>query len=123
MLIQIVAPRVIAEMTTARIEAVYCRPGAEFAVGAKLFDVSVDLGAAFRQNCPPVSYYRIIARERAWLRELRVQPGDAREPGFVLALTSTEPDEPLDGGAARTLRINTVGILWNAAMWSAATAP
>jgi len=119
MLLELKMPRVIADMPGARIEAIYVRPGGEIGVGGKLCDISIDLGGAFQQNCPPISFYRLVSRERVWLRRITVAAGDLLSPGDVVASLSTGPDESLDSPVARPLRFTTAGILWHSAMWSA----
>jgi hypothetical protein len=109
-------------MKTALIESVYCVEGSELTMGTKLLDVSVDLSGAFAQNCPPISYYRMVLRDRLWLRKLFAAPGEHREPGELLALFSTDPDEPLDAAPARAARYMTAGIVYHEGMWSGRTA-
>src|ERR1700722_8194275 len=122
MLLDLKMPRVIANMPGARIEAIYAMPGGEIGVGGKLCDISIDLGGAFQQNCPPISFYRLVSRERAWLRRLAAAPGDLLSPGEIVALLPPGADEPLEAPVARPLRLTTAGILWHPAMWSATSA-
>lgn len=86
--------------------------GDALAVGAKLVDVRVDLSDAFPQDCPPISYYRLVLRERCWLRRIDVARGADAPAGATLALFSTDEAEPLDGAPTRAVRIATAGILW-----------
>jgi hypothetical protein len=46
-----------------------------------------------------------------WVRRLSASAGEAKEVGDVLALLSTQPDEPLDGPVVRPLRVACAGIL------------
>ncbi len=119
MLLDLKMPLVMPDMPGARIEAIYATVGQAVAIGGKLCDISVDLAGAFAQNCPPISYYRLVSRERAWLRRAMVVGGDLLAPAGILAWFSTEADEPLEGPAARPMRVTTAGILWHPAMWSA----
>jgi hypothetical protein len=112
-------PRINAYMTTASVDKVYVEEGKPLNVGAKLLDLIVDLSATAAHDCPPVSAYRIVLRDRAWLRRLAVAPGDDLEVGAIIAQFSTEPDEPLDGEAARTVRVTIAGILGQSDWWSA----
>ena len=118
MLVELKIPLFNPEMKTALIESVYCEEGAQLALGTKLLDVSVDLSGAFAQNCPPISYYRMVLRDGLWLRKLFFAPGDACEAGARFALLSTEPDEPLDAPPARAARCMTAGIVFHDGMWS-----
>ena len=123
MLLELKTPQIMPEMKEARIETVYARAGQALKVGDRILDVSIDLGSAFQLNCPPMSYYRLVAREKGWLRELNAAPGDLRAAGDVLARVSTEPDEPVDAPADRPLRLATAGILGHPMMWSAKPRP
>jgi hypothetical protein len=111
-------PRIMEPMTTARIEAAYAAPGAAMKPGDRLFDLTIDLGGAFLQNCPPISHYRLVLRERAVMRRLNVRPGQDVAPGDCLALFTTLPEEPEDGPVARSLRIAVAGIIGQPDLWS-----
>jgi hypothetical protein len=106
-------------MHFALLEAVYGHPGQEMRTGERLFDLTIDLGGAFLQNCPPISHYRLVLRERAAFRRALAKPGDEIEPGACLAVFTTEPDESGEGVIARPLRIATAAILSHPGMWSA----
>lgn len=93
------------------IRAVHMMEGAHFPRATKLLDFSVDLSGGMPHDCPPVSHYRIIVREVAWLRHLVVGKGDQASPGMLLALLSTEQEEPLDGPPTRAARVTVAGIL------------
>jgi hypothetical protein len=103
-------PRINANMTEASIERRYAEPGDALGIGTRLLDLRVDLSSSFSQDCPPISFYRIVMRERAYLREVRPGDGAACPVGDVIAIFSTEPDEPLGGVAARAIRVATAGI-------------
>jgi hypothetical protein len=104
-------PSINVHMKSAIFICVYVAVGEQLEAGAKLFDLSVDLSAIFPQDCPPISYYRMILRERAWLRRLEVQEGDEREVGGILALFTGAAAEPLDAAPQRPVRFITAGIL------------
>ncbi len=118
---ELVLPKMIEQMTAATIEAIHVVPGRPLRAGEKLMDVSVDLGGAFLQNCPPISYYRLVLREAATLQRLCVSPGDQCEPGAVLAVFGSDVDEPDDAPMARAIRVATAGILPGSWMWSQTT--
>lgn len=111
MLLNLTLPRINPHMTTAIIDLVHAQVGAPLPVGGKLIDLTVDLSAAASHDCPPVAAYRLVVRDRAWLRRLDVAPGDEPEVGASLALFSTEPDEPLDGPPAREARVTVAGMI------------
>jgi pyruvate/2-oxoglutarate dehydrogenase complex dihydrolipoamide acyltransferase (E2) component len=112
-------PRIMEPMTVARIEAVHAAAGAALKPGDRLFDLTIDLGGSFLQNCPPISHFRLVLRERAILRRLNVNPGDDVEPGGCLAVFTTLPEEPEDGPMVRPLRIAVAGIIAQPGFWSA----
>ena len=88
LLLALTLPRINEHMLSAVVAAVHPSAGAELAVGAKLVDLTVDLTAIAAQDCPPVSHFRMVVRERAWLRELAVARGDEIAVGTRVALFS-----------------------------------
>ncbi|CAN5503995.1 hypothetical protein BH10PSE17_BH10PSE17_25570 [soil metagenome] len=118
---ELVLPRIIADMADARIETVHVAVGEEVE-GGRLLDISIDLGQAAALNCPPISYYRLVTREKVRLLELRVAPGGRCEPGAAVAVfgdgSAIAADEPM----ARPLRLTVAAILWHPQMWSASQA-
>lgn len=110
-------PLVNPHMTGATIECVHSGP-AVLKAGSKLLDISVDLGRAFAQECPPVSFYRFVMREPAILRTIAARPGQYLAVEDLIALFSTEPDESLDQPAARAVRLTVAGIMHHAGMWT-----
>lgn len=104
-------PRVNPHMSSAVVSAIHAKEGDALAAGSKLADLTVDLTAIAAQDCPPISHFRVVLRERAWLRRLLVARGDEVVVGAPLAWFSTEPDEPLDAAPAREARISIAGIL------------
>jgi hypothetical protein len=115
-LITLTLPRIHELMTTARIEAVYVATGQELGVGARLADITVDLSSLAAQDCPPISHYRLLLRERLWVRELAMAAGDDLTVGALLARFSQDPHEPLVG-PAREARVSMAGILPPAGAW------
>jgi hypothetical protein len=116
-LITFTLPRIHAMMAAATIEAIYARPGDALAVGAKLCDLTVDLSAVAAQDCPPISHFRIVLRERLWVREVGVAPATEVAVGATLVRFTTAPDEPLAGPAAREARVSIAGILAQTEAW------
>jgi hypothetical protein len=119
MLYDLRLPTINPNMSAAVVECVYPDPGALLKPGEKLFDLSVDLSSGFSQYCPPISYFRVVVREKIWLRKTFVVPGNDCEIGAMLALFSTEPDEAIDATPARSIRIATAGINYHEGLWSA----
>jgi hypothetical protein len=111
--------RINPNMSAGVIECLYADDGAALKVGDKLLDLSVDLSSGFAQFCPPVSYFRVVVREKVWLRKLLVKPGQNCDVGELLGIFSTEPDRTDDDTPARPLRITTAGIAYHSNMWSA----
>jgi hypothetical protein len=116
-LLTLALPRINEHMTTAVIAAIHASAGAPVVPGAMFADVTVDLSATAEQDCPPISYYRIVLRDRAWLRVLHVARGDEVAAGASLALFSTDPGEALDAAPARAIRTTIAGILAPVAGW------
>ncbi len=117
MLLELLLPRINEYMTTAVITTLYPQPGGAFVIGTKFLDLSIDLSSSVPHDCPPVSHYRLVLRERLWLRRLGVKPGDEIDVGAMLALFSTKPDDVLDGKPVRAARIAVAGIVYQADLW------
>lgn len=119
MLLELKLAKINPNMEAATIERIYAAADAALKIGDKLFDISVDLSSGFSQYCPPISYFRIVGREKVYLRKLHVSPGDSCEVGTLLATLSTEADENYEASSSRALRTTTAGISFSAEMWSA----
>jgi hypothetical protein len=104
-------PRCNDLMTAAVVEALHAAPGTMLPTGSKLVDVRVDLSGVAPHDCPPISHYRLVLREPAWLRALAVGVGDLVATDALVAQFSSEPDESLTGAPARPVRITIAGIL------------
>jgi hypothetical protein len=111
-------PLIINQMTGATVECLYAQPGSSLKMGSKLFDLSIDLGSAFAQECPPVSFFRVVMREAAWLRRLDLAPGKVAQVDEVMAVFSTSPDEDIGEPAARVVRTTVAGIVHHDGMWT-----
>jgi hypothetical protein len=105
-------------MTEAVIECIYAVPGSALKIGDKFFDLSVDLSSGFSQECPPISFYRVILREKAFLRDFSFDRGQPCKVGELIALFSTEPDEATDVPPQRGIRTATAGIMHHAGIWT-----
>lgn len=104
-------PLLLPGMTTAVTEAVHAPIGAAMAPGHKLLDLRVDLSGSVAHDCPPVSYFRLVMRERAWLRRLTVAPGKEVALNTALAWFTTTAEEAAEGEPERAARIAWGGIL------------
>jgi hypothetical protein len=118
MIYELRLPLIIPQMTGATVECLYASEGDALKLGSKFIDLSIDLGSAFAQECPPISYYRLILREAAVLREFTAQPGQYFELNAPIALLSTTADEPVDTTPNRLVRITTAGIIHHEGMWT-----
>lgn len=122
MILEFNLTNIVPQMNGATIECVYAETGEALKMGSKLVDLSVDLSSAFAQECPPISYYRIIAREAAFLRRIDARPGSFAGVETRVALFSTDPDEPLDAAPSRPLRVTIAGIMHHEGMVTGAQA-
>jgi hypothetical protein len=118
MIYELRLPLIVAQMTGATVECVHARPGDSLKMGSKLIDLSIDLSSAFAQECPPISFFRVVLREAAWLRKLSAEPGQFCHLDEALAVFSTEPDEDLGASASRVVRITVAGIVHHEGMWT-----
>jgi hypothetical protein len=117
MLLTLKLPKLLPEATSAKIEKVFATEGQFLQPGAKICDLRIDLSAISEHDCPPVSFFRIAFRDRAWLRRVSVVDGDIREVGAELALFSTERDETTDFTPVRSARFTAAGIIHQSALW------
>jgi len=111
-------PLINPHMSEALIECLHAVPGSALKTGDKLLDLSVDLNNAFAQDCPPISFYRIIVRENVVLREFRLACGQPGKVGELIAVFSTTSDEAGDQPAQRGIRFATAGIMHHSGMWT-----
>ena len=111
LLLNLTLPRIDAAMVTAIIDDIYAVEGALMPVGAKFLDLTIDLSSAAAHDCPPVGRYRLVLRDRVWLRRLSVALGDEPDVGASLGLFTTEPDESLEARPIRQVRVAVAGIL------------
>ncbi|NKC34603.1 hypothetical protein [Falsiroseomonas selenitidurans] len=93
------------------VHALHAAPGAPLAPGGRLLDIRLDLAASVQHDCPPVSFHRIVVRQRVWLRRLLVTVGQEVPLWAPIGLFSTEPDEPVDGPVAGSLRVSVANVL------------
>lgn len=108
----------VPQMSAAVVECIHAQIGAPLRIGHKLLDLSVDLSSAFAQECPPVSFFRLVLREPVWLRRLDVVPGQSCQPGELMALFSSEESEDLGQPSQRPVRTATAGIVYHQGMWT-----
>jgi hypothetical protein len=108
----------VPQMHGATIECLHAQVDTELRNGSKLLDLSVDLSSSFAQDCPPISYYRIVLREPAWLRSLAVSPGKYCRLEEIIAVFSNAPDEDLSQPAVRPVRTTLAGIIYHEGMWT-----
>lgn len=111
MLLAIELPRFHELMTTGVVTAVHTAPGTALAPGTPLIDVRVDLSEAAAQDCPPVSWFRLVCREHGVLRALTAAEGSELAPGARIGLVTTTPDEASTGEPMRAARVTVAGIL------------
>ena len=60
---------------------------------AQKFLISASTSAReISQYCPPISYFRMVARESGWLKEILVKPGDDVKAGRSMGGVQHRPD-------------------------------
>jgi hypothetical protein len=117
LLLTLPLPRINELMTSAVVDAIHATVGSALTPGAALMDISVDLSAVVAHDCPPISLFRIILRDRVWLRRIAVARGDDVPVGGLLATFSTTADESPEGEPARPVRVTIAGILAQSQAW------
>ena len=110
MILSVIMPRVGAPMHQGSIHRIIANVGDELRPGTPLLEVRVDFGSANAQDCPPLSFFRIISTERGHLQSLDVAPGQQFEVGQQLGVATTDRNETVDGAPHRALRLTSVAI-------------
>jgi hypothetical protein len=118
MLLDFRLPFINPHMTAARIECLFASPGSSLKTGDKLLDLSVDLSSSFSQDCPPISFFRIIVRENMFLRDMRMVRGQPCNVGELIAVFSTVVDEDKEFPSQRGIRFATAGIVHHSELWT-----
>lgn len=111
MLLTLKLPKISPYMDYAVIDKLYVVDNEFVEANQKILDLRVDLSLTIAHDCPLVNYYRIVAGERANLRELHVATGDAVNVGDAIAFFSTEIVEMPDSGPERRLITSVIGII------------
>jgi pyruvate/2-oxoglutarate dehydrogenase complex dihydrolipoamide acyltransferase (E2) component len=111
MILSLNMPQLGALMVQGVIQEIHVSEGCRIDAGSKLFDIRVDLSEVAPQDCPPVSFFQMVSREKGWVRQLNCAIGQSHSVGQVLAVVSSDQDEPCDTSPLRPLRISTVGVL------------
>lgn len=111
-------PTINPHMSGARIECIYAQLGTALKAGSKLLDLGVDLSSAFAQECPPISFFRVVLREPVFFRKLNVARGQLCELGELIALFSNEADELLSSAPVRDIRFAVAGIIHHDGLWT-----
>jgi hypothetical protein len=105
----------LAEMdASVTVHALHASLGSALVPGGRLMDLRLDLGASVQHDCPPVSFHRLVVRQRVWLRRLHVAVGQDVPNGALLGLFSTTPDEPEEGPVEGALRVSMAMVLVDA---------
>ena len=104
-------PAIVPQMVEAKVLQLLAKEGDGLAMGAGLVELEVDLSSYVIHDCPPISYFRIVLREAAWLRRFAVTVGETVPVGRIIAQLSTTPDESLGGDGARRVRVNVAGVI------------
>jgi hypothetical protein len=118
LLYSLAIPKLNEHAAPIRIETLYAQPGARLAVGAKLADISMDFSHLSTQNCPPISFHRIVLREPLWLRAWAAAPGQLCAQSDCIAIFSDDEAEPAGGAITRSARVMTAGITHHPGMWT-----
>lgn len=117
MLLAIELPQLHELMSTAVVSKVHAVPGAELAPGAPLLDLRVDLSHEAAHDCAPVSYFRLVVRDRGVLRTLAVDVGSELAAGQRIGVLTTTADETSEAEPARAARLTTVGVVGPEVAW------
>ena len=75
MILSLNMPRLGDPVIHGLIDKIHVSEGCRIEAGSKLFDIRVDLSAVAPQDCPPVSYFRMVSREGGWVRRLTCASG------------------------------------------------
>jgi hypothetical protein len=118
MILTVVLPDSLVGVRSAEVHAVHCSAGEELKRGGKILDLKVDLSSVFEHDCPPVSFYRLAACNRLWVRDVSAKVGATALVGETLVLCSTTPDEDLNTSQQQPARVSVIAILGHADIWA-----
>ena len=106
----LVLPTLSDDGSPALIRRLHVEPNQSVTRGAALLDISITLGGGQAHDCPPISPFRIHAREAATLTQWHVKQGDSVAPDTILA--SLQPQGvPNNSELTRPLRQTVSGII------------
>ena len=107
---KLVLPTLSDDGSPALIRSLRVEPGHSVTRGAALLDISITLGGNQAHDCPPVTHFRLHAREEATLTQWHIKQGDTVAPGTVLASLQKHSEQG-DSEPVRPLRLTVAGII------------
>lgn len=117
MLLTLALPRLTDLMVAAEVTALHVGAGDALLPGAKVMDLRVDLSTVAPHDCPPISHYRVVLREPAYVREFAADVGDEVAVGELLATLTTDAEESPAGEDSRPVRYMIAGIIGETDGW------
>jgi hypothetical protein len=110
MLLALRMPKVGELMTNGQLRNALPAPGTRIGPGTSMVEVRVDLSYRTTLDCPPIYYFRVVAREAAVVLKTEHKTSELVDVGEILAWLGTNPDEALRSKPDRDFRVASVGI-------------
>ncbi|MBT8605975.1 hypothetical protein G6677_05825 [Polynucleobacter paneuropaeus] len=95
MLISLKLPKIADTSCIYTVNRVYCTESRLLRRGDRILDLKVDMQSSLLHDCPAINFYRFVAQEELWLRNLSISSGQILESDSLIAVLSTEENEEI----------------------------
>ena len=116
MILELLVPQIDGRIDRVKIDRLEIAVGDSIAPSDSLLELTAGLDYAGMHGCPPTTRFRMTSGETAHVRQVNVQEGARLYSGEVLAILSTEPDEPIDGEERRKAR-HSLAAIFSPSAW------
>lgn len=112
MLISLKLPKIADTPCIYTVNHVYCAEGQLLRRGERILDLMVDMQSSLLHDCPAINFYRFVAQEELWLRNLSISSGQILESDSLMAVLSSEENEeiPMSPVFQRQMRVACAAI-------------
>ena len=95
MLISLKLPKIVDTPCIYSVNNVYCNEGQLLRRGDRIFDLKVDMQSSLMHDCPAINFFRFVAQEQLWLRNLSIVSGQILETDDLIAILTSEENEQI----------------------------
>lgn len=116
MILELLVPQIDGRIDRVKIDKLEISVGDSVAVSDSLLEFTAGLDYADMHGCPPTTRFRMNSGETAYVRQISVQEDARPYSGEVLAILSTEPDEPINSEERRKAR-HSLAAIFSSSAW------